>query len=103
MSAPAYQIVTFRLGEDYFAADIFAVERVLRHQPPTVVPNMPPWIDGVLEYQQRVIPVVNLRRRFGLPAAKVRPETRVLVLACGGEWIGVVVDDVQEVVAIAAA
>ena len=103
MSAPAYQIVTFRLGEDYFAADIFAVERVLRHQPPTVVPNMPPWIDGVLEYQQRVIPVVNLRRRFGLPAAKVRPETRVLVLACEGEWIGVVVDDVQEVVAIAAA
>ena len=103
MSAPAYQIVTFRLGEDYFAADIFAVERVLRHQPPRVVPNMPPWIDGVLEYQQRVIPVVNLRCRFGLPAAKVRPETRVLVLACEGEWIGVVVDDVQEVVAIAAA
>ncbi|HUF30305.1 MAG TPA: chemotaxis protein CheW [Gemmatimonadaceae bacterium] len=103
MSAPAHQIVTFRLGEDYFAADIFAVERVLRHQPPTVVPNMPPWIDGVLEYQQRVIPVVNLRRRFGLPAVQVRPETRVLVLSCEGEWIGVVVDDVQEVVAITAA
>ena len=103
MSAPAHQIVTFRLGEDYFAADIFAVERVLRHQPPTVVPNMPPWIDGVLEYQQRVIPVVNLRRRFGLAPAKVRPETRILVLACEGEWIGVVVDDVQEVVAITAA
>jgi purine-binding chemotaxis protein CheW len=100
MSAPAYQIVTFRLGEDYFAADIFAVERVLRHQPPTVVPNMPPWIDGVLEYQQRVIPVVNLRRRFGLSPVKVRPETRILVLACEGEWIGAVVDDVQEVVAI---
>ncbi len=103
MTPPAYQIVTFRLGEDYFAADIFAVERVLRHQPPRVVPNMPPWIDGVLEYQQRVIPVVNLRRRFGFPAVKVRPETRVLVLSCEGEWIGVVVDDVQEVVAIAAA
>lgn len=102
MTAPAYQIVTFRLGEDYFAADIFAVERVLRHQPPRVVPNMPPWIDGVLEYQQRVIPVVSLRRRFGFPAVDVRPETRVLVLACEGEWIGVVVDDVQEVVAIAA-
>ena len=101
--APDHQIVTFRLGEDYFAADIFAVERVLRHQPPTVVPNMPAWIDGVLEYQNRIIPVVNLRRRFGLPYAEPRPETRVLVLASDGEWIGVVVDAVQEVASIKAA
>lgn len=101
--APAHQIVTFRLGEDYFAADIFAVERVLRHHPPTVVPNMPPWIDGVLEYQHRIIPVVNLRRRFGLPDAAPRPETRVLVLAADGEWIGVVVDAVQEVATVTAA
>jgi purine-binding chemotaxis protein CheW len=101
--APAHQIVTFRLGEDYFAADIFAVERVLRHHPPTVVPNMPPWIDGVLEYQHRIIPVVNLRRRFGLPDAAPRPETRVLVLASDGEWIGVVVDAVQEVATVTAA
>ena len=101
--APAHQIVTFRLGEDYFAADIFAVERVLRHQPPTVVPNMPAWIDGVLEYQHRIIPVVNLRRRFGLPDAEPRPETRILVLASDGDWIGVVVDAVQEVAAVSAA
>jgi purine-binding chemotaxis protein CheW len=101
--APAHQIVTFRLGEDYFAADIFAVERVLRHAPPTVVPNMPPWIDGVLEYQHRIIPVVNLRRRFGLPDQAPRPETRILVLAADGDWIGVVVDAVQEVVAVTAA
>ncbi|HSJ65684.1 MAG TPA: chemotaxis protein CheW [Gemmatimonadaceae bacterium] len=101
--APAHQIVTFRLGEDYFAADIFAVERVLRHASPTVVPNLPPWIDGVLEYQHRIIPVVNLRRRFGLPDVAPRPEMRILVLASEGEWIGVVVDAVQEVVSVAAA
>jgi purine-binding chemotaxis protein CheW len=99
--APAHQIVTFRLGEDSFAADIFAVERVLRHQPPTVVPNMPPWIEGVLEYQHRIIPVVSLRRRFGLPDAAPRPESRILVLSSEGEWIGVVVDSVQEVVSVA--
>jgi len=101
--AAIHQIVTFRLGEDYFAADIFAVERVLRHQPPTVVPNMPAWIDGVLEYQHKVIPVVNLRRRFGLPDAAPRPETRVLVLACDDEWIGVVVDAVLEVATVSGA
>lgn len=101
--ATTHQIVTFRLGEDYFAADIFAVERVLRHHPPTVVPNMPAWIDGVLEYQHKVIPVVNLRRRFGLPDAAPRPETRVLVLASDDEWIGVVVDAVLEVATVTGA
>lgn len=101
--APAHQIVTFRLGEDYFAADIFSVERVLRHQAPTVVPNLPNWIEGVLEYQHRIIPVVSLRRRFGMPDVEPRPETRILVLASEGEWIGVVVDAVQEVVSVAAA
>jgi purine-binding chemotaxis protein CheW len=95
--------VTFRLGEDYFAADIFAVERVLRYQAPTVVPNLPSWIEGVLEYQHRIIPVVSLRRRFGMTDVEPRPETRILVLASDGEWIGVVVDAVQEVVSVAAA
>jgi purine-binding chemotaxis protein CheW len=101
--AAAHQIVTFRLGEDYFAADIFAVERVLRYQAPTVVPNLPSWIEGVLEYQHRIIPVVSLRRRFGMTDVEPRPETRILVLASDGEWIGVVVDAVQEVVSVAAA
>lgn len=100
--APGHQVVTFRLGDDYFAADIFAVERVLRYAPPTPVPNMPAWIDGVLEYQQRILPVVNLRRRFNLPEAAPRPETRVLVLTTDTEWIGVVVDAVQEVISVPA-
>ena len=43
------QIVTFRLGDELFAADIFSVERVLRYTPPTPVPNVPAWIDGVID------------------------------------------------------
>jgi purine-binding chemotaxis protein CheW len=101
--APVHQIVTFRLGDDHFAADIYSVERVLRYSQPTPVPNMPEWIDGVLEYQGRILPVVNLRRRFELPPMPPRAETRVLVLASDEEWIGVVVDSVQEVVSVPAA
>ena len=67
MTTETNKLVTFRLGEDYFAADIFAVERVLRYAVPTPVPDMPAYIEGVLDYQGRVMPVVNLRLRFELP------------------------------------
>jgi len=100
-TAAPTQLVTFRLAEDVFAADIFAVERVLRHQTPTPIPNVPAWIDGVVEYQNRVVPVINLRRRLELPEAPVRPETRLLVFQVEGEWIAAVVDAVLEVVAAA--
>ena len=91
------KIVTFRLGDDLFAADIYSVERVLRFQPPTPVPNVPAWIDGVIDYQGRVVPLINLRNRFELPAAPPGPETRILICNAGGEWIGGVVDAVLDV------
>lgn len=98
--SPAAQIVVFRLGDDWFAADVFAVERVLRYKVPTAIPDVPSWIVGVLEYQKRVAPVIDLRRRFNLAPADPTPETRILVLVADGEWIGAVVDAVVEVVAI---
>ena len=98
-TAAADKLVMFRLGDDHFAADIVAVERVLRYATPTSVPDMPAYIEGVMDYQGRVVPVVNLRRRFELPAAPSGVETRILVLNVSGEWIGVVVDGVTEVAA----
>lgn len=102
MTAPAsvIQIVIFKLGDDHFAADVFAVERVLRHVPPTAIPDVPLWIVGVIDYQQRVVPVIDLRQRFGLTAIEIKPETRLLVLNAGGEWVGAVVDAVVEVVSV---
>lgn len=97
MTSETAKLVTFRLADDLFAADIFAVERVLRYQAPRSLPDVPDWIEGVIEYQQRVIPVVNLRRRFELPARDAAPETRIVVLNARGEWIGIVVDSVVEV------
>ena len=92
------KIVWFRLGTDHFAADIFSVERVLRYQAPSAVPNLPDWIEGVIEYQGQVVPVVNLRRRFQLPAVPSTSESRILVIKSDTDWIGVVVDAVREVV-----
>ena len=91
------QIVTFRLGDELFAADIFSVERVLRYTAPTPVPNVPTWIDGVIDYQGRVVPVIDLRKRFELPPAPVPADGRILVLTVDGEWVAVTVDGVLDV------
>lgn len=97
MTAAAQQLVTFRLGDDLFAADIYSVERVLRYQAPTSIPNVPEWVDGVIEYRGRIIPVIDLRLRFGLERIPPRPESRILVFSVGNEWIGAIVDAVLEV------
>jgi purine-binding chemotaxis protein CheW len=97
------RIVTFRLGADLFAADIQAVERVLRHDRPRALPSMPDWVEGVIEYSGRVVPVVDLRRRFGLAATPLTAQTRLIVLASSDEWVAALVDAVLDVRALPAA
>ena len=99
-TAIASQIVTFKLGDELFAADIFSVERVLRYAAPTPVPNVPEWIEGVIDYQGRVVPVVNLRRRFELSDAAVRTDGRILVMTVDDEWVAATVDGVLDVSAL---
>ena len=94
------QLVTFRLGDDRFAVDIFVVERVLRFTAPAAVPKLPAWMDGVIEHGGRVVPVIDLRVRLGMPRIARRPEQRILVLAVGDEWLAVTVDSVHEVMSV---
>jgi purine-binding chemotaxis protein CheW len=100
-TAAAQQLVTFRLGDDQFAVDIFVVERVLRYSAPAILPNLPPWIDGVIEHGGRAVPVIDLRTRFGMPRLSPRAEHRILVLSVGEELLGVTVDSVHEVMSVA--
>ncbi|MEP7087030.1 MAG: chemotaxis protein CheW [Gemmatimonadota bacterium] len=100
--AAPQQLVTFRLADDQFAVDILAVERVLRYSAPAALPNLPTWIDGVIEHNGHVVPVIDLRTRFGLPRLPPRPEHRILVLAVGDDLLGVTVDSVHEVMSVAA-
>jgi len=94
------KLVTFDLGSDVFAAEVFAVERVLRHVQPNSVPDVPEWIAGVIEYSNGVLPVVEMRRRMGLAPAEVSHDTRILVFTTQAGRIGGIVDAVHEVVTI---
>jgi purine-binding chemotaxis protein CheW len=102
MKIDTVKLVTFRLGDDLFAADIYSVERVIRYSMPSVVPGVPDWIEGVLEYQSRVIPIVDMRRRVELPSAIEDPDMRILILNTSSGWIGAVVDAVIEVAMVPA-
>src|SRR5947209_20625188 len=103
MKTDAMKLVTFRLGQDVFAADIFSVERVLRYVAPAAVPDASAWIAGVIEHRDKVIPVVDLRRRVELDAASITPDTRILVLNTSGGWVGTIVDRVIEVAGVSSA
>ena len=61
---------------------------------------MPEWIDGVIEYEGGVIPVVDMRKRMGLPCADLTPDTRILVFVAQGGRIAAIVDAVHEVATI---
>jgi len=93
------QIVTFRVGSQEFAFDILQIERILRYQAPSPLPKAPDFLEGVVPYAGGAVPVVDLRKRFDL-AAPVREDTRLMVLDLGDQRIGVLVDEVREVMRV---
>lgn len=95
------QLVTFKVAGQDFALNIFQVERILRYEAPAPLPKAPDFLEGVLQYQGVAVPLVDLRKRLGVPAPH-REETRSVILEWEGGKLGVVVDAVTEVLQVAA-
>lgn len=91
------RLVTFRVGQHLFAAEIHAVQRVLRYEVPRALPDMPDWMEGVVDYQGTMVPVIDMRRRFGLPASTPGPQARLMVCAPPGGLAAMLVDAVLDV------
>lgn len=96
------QVVVFRVGGQEFAFNVFHVQRILRYEQPSPLPKAPAFLEGVLQIQGAVVPVIDLRKRFELGSAPQREETRTMVLEAEGVVVAVVVDAVQEVLRVAA-
>jgi purine-binding chemotaxis protein CheW len=99
MTGDDVQLVTFRVGRQEFAFDILQVERILRYSAPSPLPKAPDFLEGVMPYGDTAVPVIDLRKRFELPAG-IREETRLMVLELDGQRIAVLVDEVLEVLRI---
>jgi purine-binding chemotaxis protein CheW len=93
------QVVTFRVGAQEFALDILQIERILRYSAPAPLPKAPDFLEGVVPYEGGAVPVVDLRKRFELDAP-IREETRLMILDLESQRVGVLVDEVREVMRI---
>jgi purine-binding chemotaxis protein CheW len=101
-TAPAdeRQFVVFELGAELYAVDIARVHEIIRLQSITRVPRSPAYVEGVINLRGKVIPVVDLRRRFGLPVAEHTRASRIVVVEIGEQVVGIVVDAVSEVLRV---
>src|SRR5437868_8816399 len=94
------QLVIFRLSAELYGVDISRVHEIIRLQTITRVPRAPSFVEGVINLRGKVIPVVDLRRRFGLPLAEHTRATRTIVVEIGDQVVGIIVDSVSEVLRV---
>ncbi|HET7023751.1 MAG TPA: chemotaxis protein CheW [Gemmatimonadales bacterium] len=93
------QIVTFRVGTQEFGLNVFQVERILRYEAPSALPKAPDFLEGVVQFDGSVVPVVDLRKRLTLPAER-QEDTRLMVLDVDGQRVGIIVDQVLDVLRV---
>jgi purine-binding chemotaxis protein CheW len=94
------QLVVFDLAGEHYGVDIAAVESIIKIQPITVVPRAPQFVEGVTNLRGKVLPVIDLRKRLGLPHEAPARDARIVVVEMGGATVGMVVDGVTEVLRI---
>ncbi|KXS42530.1 chemotaxis protein CheW [Methanolobus zinderi] len=92
------QLVIFNLGMEEFGVDIMKVQEIIRLPEITRIPRSPDYIKGVINLRGKIIVVMDLDKRFGLPSKEITDETRIIVVDVEGTIIGMVVDSVSEVI-----
>ncbi len=96
MAEERVQLVVFRLGEEEFGVNILQTRGI--HRPPkiTVLPKMPDFVEGVFNLAGEIIPIVDLRRRFGLGQTAKTADSRIVIVEVANAKVGLIVDMVTE-------
>ncbi|MCC5467488.1 chemotaxis protein CheW [Pelosinus baikalensis] len=97
------QLVTFKLASEEYGLPITKVQEINRLLPITKLPQTPSFMEGIINLRGRIIPVIDLRKRFQLPVTEHNDDTRIIVVEINGQTVGVTVDAVTEVVRLSAA
>lgn len=98
--SPIIQLVGFRLDNEDYAIAITKIQEIILMKPITRIPQVPEFIEGLINLRGSVIPIVNLRKRFGLPPREVDDETRTIVVNIHDKTVGCIVDAVTQVMRI---
>lgn len=94
------QLVSFQLADEEYGIEINKVREIILVGEITQVPQTPPYVKGLINLRSTVIPVVDLRLRFGLSEAAPTDDTRIVVINIAGKTIGIIVDAVNEVLRV---
>jgi len=101
-TAELNQFLTFKLGDEEYGIDILKVQEIRGYSAITPIPNAPPHVKGIINLRGTVVPVVDLRAKFGMDAIEYTKFTVIVVVRVGEKTAGVIVDAVSDVLNIGA-
>jgi purine-binding chemotaxis protein CheW len=96
------EYLSFVLGDSHYCIDILKVQEIRTYEAPTRIANTPAFIKGVMNLRGNIVPIIDLRMKFGLPELRYDTQTVVIVLNVAKRTVGVVVDGVSDVIAVPA-
>lgn len=99
-SSELIQLVSFKLDNEEYGIEVLKVREIIRMIPITHMPNTPAYVEGIINLRGKIIPVVSMRKKFGLREQDNGSQTRIVVMDISGELMGFVVDSVSEVIRI---
>ncbi|HET7753260.1 MAG TPA: chemotaxis protein CheW [Anaeromyxobacteraceae bacterium] len=94
------ELCAFRVGEEEYVLDIRRIREIIHPQPVTAVPRAPAWMEGVIDLRGEVLPLIDVRKRLGLPPRTSSRRAKILIVNVAGRILGLLVDAVSEVVRI---
>lgn len=94
------QYVTFNLGDEEHGIEITKVQEIIGFQKLTMIPNVPDFIKGVLSLRGTIIPVIDLRQKFGMEKKEYSKYTVIIILETAGRTMGITVDAISNIVSL---
>ena len=97
MKEQGIKILIFSINNEYYATNIMEVERILDYEKSTKIPDSPQFVEGVINYEGNILPVITLAKRFNLPITEIQEGCKIIVAKQDNSKIGIIVDFVSEV------
>jgi len=96
--AEEFKAIVFRLADETYGIEVDKVRTIERMSPVTRVPKTPPFVKGVINLRGNVVPVIDLRGRFGLPEVEPDANTRIVIVNVADMEVGFIVDSANDVI-----
>lgn len=100
MSSQEVKVLIYSINNESFATDILEVERILGYERPTIVPDVPEFIEGIINYAGDILPIMNLGKKFKYSANSKSEDKKIIVVNKESKKFGVIVDNVSEVTTV---